>query len=111
MTVWHEPVAGFQYQTRTMEMSFQTQTERLGACGIDVKVFGNDVDPAFFIGLAIHAGIDSGISAEGNINMLQRLIQHRPAKLGEALIVKGEIAAVTPRPAGDSGGYRCLVRR
>jgi acyl dehydratase len=100
MTVWHEPIAGFQYQTHVIETSTQTQTERLEACGVDPSVFGDDVDPAFYIGLAIHAGIDSGISAEGNINMLQRLIQHRPAKLDEALTVKGEITAVTQVPRG-----------
>lgn len=100
MTIWHEPVAGFQYQTQIIETSNQSQTERLEACGVDPSVFADDVDPAFYIGLAIHAGIDSGISAEGNINMLQRLIQHRPAKLGEALTVKGEITAVTPVPRG-----------
>lgn len=100
MTVWHEPVAGFQYQTHVIETSTETQVQRLEACGVDPSVFGGDVDPAFYIGLGIHAGIDSGISAEGNINMLQRLIQHRPAKLGEALTVKGEIKAVTPVPRG-----------
>jgi acyl dehydratase len=63
-------------------------------------VFADEADPAFFIGLAIHAGIDSGISAEGNINMLQRLIQHRPAKLGELLTVQGQIQSVTPVPRG-----------
>lgn len=100
MTTWHEPEAGFQYQSHVIEPSIQTQRQRLGACGIDPEVFGDDVDPAFFIGLAIHAGIDSGISAEGNINMLQQLIQHRPAKLGEPLTVRGEIQAVTPVPRG-----------
>lgn len=101
MTHWHEPVSGFQYETYSLNLSVETQAERLTACGIDPTIFGADVDPAFFIGLAIHAGIDSGISAEGNINMLQRLIQHRPAKLGEMLTVKGEIKSVTPVPRGQ----------
>lgn len=101
MTHWHEPVSGFQYETHSLNLSVETQAERLTACGIDPTIFGADVDPAFFIGLAIHAGIDSGISAEGNINMLQRLIQHRPAKLGEMLTVKGEIKSVTPVPRGQ----------
>ena len=81
-------------------LTAETQVERLTACGIDPQVFGEDVDPAFFIGLAIHAGIDSGISAEGNINMLQRMIQHRPAKLDEPLTVRGEIQSVTSVPRG-----------
>ena len=98
---WHTPVAGFQYQSRSLDVSAQTQAERLTACGIDPAIFGEEVDPAFFIGLAIHAGIDSGISAEGNINMLQRLVVHRPARLGETLTVKGEIKSVTAVPRGQ----------
>ena len=101
MTQWHKPVAGFQYQSRSLDVSAQTQAERLTACGIDPAIFGEEVDPAFFIGLAIHAGIDSGISAEGNINMLQRLVVHRPARLGETLTVKGEIKSVTAVPRGQ----------
>lgn len=101
MTQWHKPVSGFQYQTHTLELSAQTQVERLTACRIDPAIFDDDVGPAFFIGLSIHAGIGSGISAEGNINMLQRLIQHRPAKLGEMLTVKGEIKSVTAVPRGQ----------
>lgn len=100
MQQWHEPVAGFKYQTHELELSADVQIRRLSACGIAPEIFADQVDPAFFIGLAIHAGIDSGISAEGNINMLQRLIQHRPAKLGETLAVKGEIQAVTQVPRG-----------
>ena len=99
--LWHKPVAGFQYQSRSLDVSAQTQAERLTACGIDPAIFGEEVDPAFFIGLAIHAGIDSGISAEGNINMLQRLVVHRPARLGETLTVKGEIKSVTAVPRGQ----------
>ena len=98
---WHIPVAGFQYKSRSLDVSAQTQAERLTACGIDPAIFGEEVDPAFFIGLAIHAGIDSGISAEGNINMLQRLVVHRPARLGETLTVKGEIKSVTAVPRGQ----------
>ena len=101
MTQWHKPVAGFQYQSRSLDVSAQTQAERLTACGIDPAIFGEEVDPAFLIGLAIHAGIDSGISAEGNINMLQRLAVHRPARLGETLTVKGEIKSVTAVPRGQ----------
>ena len=98
---WHIPVAGFQYKSRSLDVSAQTQAERLTACGIDPAIFGEEVDPAFFIGLAIHAGIDSGISAEGNINMLQRLVVHRPARLGETLTAKGEIKSVTAVPRGQ----------
>jgi len=97
------------------------QREKLAACGIDASPFGEVVDPSFYIGLAIHAGIASGISAEGNVNMLQSLVQHRPARLGEPLTVRGEIRAVTEVPRGhtvdtdvwfeDDAGERVITAR
>ena len=116
---WREPAAGFRYRTDTVVVEAAHQQDKLGACGIDAAVFGRAVDPSFFIGLAIHAGIESGISAEGNVNMLQSLVQHRPAELGEPLTVRGEIRAVTEVPRGwtvdtdvwfeDAGGNRVVT--
>ena len=99
-TTWTDPYAGFDYEEDLIEVTAAFQAEKLSACGIDPAVFGAHVDPAFFIALAIHAGIKSGISAEGNINMVQRLTQHRPAVLGEPLSVKGQITEVNPVPRG-----------
>ena len=98
--VWHEPKAGFQYLPDTVSVTSEHQAEKLDACGIDASLFGGQVDPAFFIGIAIHAGIRSGISAEGNINMLQGLQMHRPALLDEPLNVRGEILEVRTVPRG-----------
>lgn len=97
---WQEPVAGFQYQPATVTISAAMQQQKLTACGLDAGLFGDCVDPSFYIGEAIHAGINSGISAEGNVNMLQTLTQHRPAGLGEELQVHGQITAVTEVPRG-----------
>lgn len=97
---WREPVAGFQYESAVVTISADYQREKLSACGLDPDIFKDSVDPSFYIGEAIHAGINSGISAEGNVNMLQTLVQHRPALLGEALTVRGQITAVTPVPRG-----------
>tara|TARA_S200000501_G_scaffold346264_1_gene359556 strand:- start:247 stop:1062 length:816 start_codon:yes stop_codon:yes gene_type:complete len=97
---WVEPEAGFQYLPDTISVVPTHQAEKLAACGIDAGVFGEQVDPAFFIGIAIHAGIRSGISAEGNINMLQGLQMHRPPLLDEPLNVRGEILEVTSVPRG-----------
>ncbi len=99
---WVDPHAGFRYVTDTVTVDAAHQAEKLGACGIDAGVFATDVDPAFYIGLAIHAGINSGISAEGNINMSNTIIQHRPVRLGETLTVDGEIVAVDEVPRGQS---------
>ncbi len=100
MTAWVEPHAGFKYLPDEVVVSGDHQAEKLSACGIDTRVFGDCVDPAFYIGLAIHAGIKSGISAEGNINMANTIIQHQPVKLGEVLSVQGEIKAVEEVPRG-----------
>jgi len=97
---WVEPEAGFQYLVDTISVAPTYQTEKLTACGIDAGIFGEQVDPAFFIGIAIHAGIRSGISAEGNINMLQGLQMHRPPLLDEPFIVRGEILEVRSVPRG-----------
>ncbi|MDA1075166.1 MAG: hypothetical protein O3A63_10465 [Proteobacteria bacterium] len=97
---WHQPTVGFEFITDTISVSREFQETHLGACGIDPSTFADQVDPAFFIGIGIRAGVNSGISAEGNVNMLQHLIQHRPAILDEALTVRGIITDVVPVPRG-----------
>ena len=97
---WVVPHQGFNYLPDTVAVTAAHQVDKLLACGIDADIFAGQVDPAFFIGIAIHAGINSGISAEGNINMLQSLRMHRPVLLGEELEVKGQIVAVTEVPRG-----------
>ena len=97
---WVVPHQGFNYLPNTVAVTAAHQIDKLLACGIDADIFAGQVDPAFFIGIAIHAGINSGISAEGNINMLQSLRMHRPVLLGEELEVKGQIVAVTEVPRG-----------
>ena len=76
------------------------QRDKLRSCGIDASLFGNVVDPSFFIGIGIQAGIRSGISAEGNVNMLQRLVQYRPVALDEILLVRGQVESVEAVPRG-----------
>ena len=97
---WVVPHQGFNYLPDTVAVTAAHQVDKLLACGIDADIFAGQVDPAFFIGIAIHAGINSGISAEGNINMLQSLRMHRPVLLDEELAVKGQIVAVTEVPRG-----------
>jgi len=118
---WVEPYEGFEYREDTVCVSGAAQAGKLSLCGIDPGLFGAAVDASFFIGLAIRAGVASGISAEGNVNMLQSLIQHRPARLDEPLRVRGRITAVTPVPRGrtidtdvwfeDDAGERVITAR
>lgn len=97
---WIDPFPGFVYRPMPVEISTGHQQAKLSACGIDCTIFGADADPAFFIGLAIHAGIESGISAEGNVNLAQQLVQHRQLALGESLTAFGGITEVEPFPRG-----------
>ena len=99
---WRDPEPGFEFQPDEVVITAEHQQEKLKACGLGADVFGDRVDASFYIGAGIHAGIRSGISAEGNVNMLSRLHQHRPVLLGETLIVKGFIRAVTEVPRGHT---------
>ena len=100
MPDWLEPKAGLQIIPKTFAVTRQYQAEKLGAIGIDPSIYGRQCDPAFFIGLSIQAGAESGISAEGNVNMLTELIQHRPVPLDEDLTLTGQIQWVRPVPRG-----------
>ncbi len=117
-TEWVDPHEGFQFTPRALAVEQAFQDAKLTGCGLSPGIFGDCVDPSFFIGLGIRAGIYSGITAEGNVNMLQRLVQHRPARLGETLTARGRIAAINPVPRGrtvetdawfeDAGGARVV---
>lgn len=116
---WFEPREGFAFRPATISVTREYQAEKLGLCGLPADAFGEAVDPSFFIGIGIRAGIANGISAQGNVNMLQRLVQHRPARLGEPLRVQGLIDRVTEVPRGrtvhtdvwfeDEGGARVIA--
>jgi len=97
---WLEPVAGFELNREESIVTKEYQAEKLASQGLDASLFGNHVDPSFYIGIGIRVGIASGISAEGNVNMLSRIVQHRPVVLGEALISKGRIVSVEDVPRG-----------
>jgi len=116
---WFEPREGFAFKPATISVTREYQAEKLGLCGLPADAFGDAVDPSFFIGIGIRAGIANGISAQGNVNMLQRLVQHRPAQLGEPLRVQGLIDRVNAVPRGrtvhsdvwfeDKGGERVIA--
>jgi acyl dehydratase len=99
---WIEPRAGFEFTLQTLSVPADFQAEKLRAAGIEPAVFGDTVDPSFFIGIGIRAGIRSGISAEGNVNMVQRLVQMRPVRLGEVLTVRGRIDRMREVPRGHT---------
>ena len=106
---WIEPLAGFELNQEESIVTTEYQAERLASQGLDASLFGNHIDPSFFIGIGIRVGISSGISAEGNVNMLSSIVQHRPVVLGEVLISKGRIVSVEVVPRGVAYFNRCVV--
>jgi len=95
-----QPFKGFRYQERVMVVEPAEEARLLGHCGIDVALFGGNIDPAAFISLAIQEGVRNGISANGGVNMVQSIVQHRPLRLGQDIVVTGEILDVEQTPRG-----------
>jgi acyl dehydratase len=95
-----KPVKGFRYKERVMVVDPANEARLLGHCGIDVSLFGGNIDPAAFISLAIQEGVRNGISSNGGVNMVQGIVQHRPLRLGEEIVVTGEILDVEQAPRG-----------
>ena len=116
--VWQEPREGFELNVSETVVTREYQDEKLATQGLDANRFGELVDPSFYIGLGIKVGQDSGISAEGNVNMLSSIVMHRPVKLGEVLLSHGVIRSVQQVPRGqrietdvwfeDTGGKRVI---
>jgi acyl dehydratase len=100
MTENIDPRAGFEFRQPGELVDKAFQDEKLSSIGLDPGVFGDQIDPSFFIGMGIRAGAAAGISAEGNVNMLSRIIQYRPVPLGDKLVAVGRIEAVDPVPRG-----------
>ena len=98
---WIEPEEGYQLGPDIISVASDYQIEKLTACGIDPGVFSGAVDPSFFIGIAIQAGVNSGISAEGAVNMVQFLEVIRPPLLDEPLLVQGRIESVNEVARGE----------
>ena len=99
-TEWIEPYAGMKFKDREMTVEAAEQERLVRLCGIDPAIFGDKMDPAAFISLAIQEGVRNKVHANATINMVQRLIQHRQMTLGEPLIVSGEILDVKEVPRG-----------
>lgn len=97
---WIEPYKGMKFKDREMTVEAAEQERLVRLCGIDPAVFEGKMDPAGFISLAIQEGVRNKVHANATINMVQRLVQHRPMKLGEKLTVSGEILDVKDVPRG-----------
>ena len=99
--IWKDPVEGFRLTPDVVCVQAKHQEAKLEACGINAAVYRGVADPSFFIGIAIQAGVDSGISAEGSVNMVQSLEVIRPPRVDELLLVEGTIVSVTKVGRGE----------
>ena len=99
---WIVPYKGFEYRPQTTMVPRSEQVRALSVCGIDPSDFGDVADPAFFIGIAIHAGVESGITADGNVNMVQKLEQYAPLKLDTEIRITGRVTNVEEVPRGQA---------
>ena len=97
---WIEPYKGFKFQDRPMTVDAADQQRLVSLCGLEPSIFGDKMDPAAFISLAIQEGVRNGIHANATINMVQKLVQHRQMTLGEPLTVSGAILDVEEVPRG-----------
>lgn len=99
-TQWIEPYAGYRFETRQMTVEAEEQARLIELCGIDPMIFGGCMDPSGFISLAIQEGVRNRVHANGTVNMVNTLVQHRQVRLGEPLTVTGEILDVEEVPRG-----------
>jgi acyl dehydratase len=94
------PYKGFRYQKRVMVVDAANEARLMRHCGIDPAVFNGHVDPSAFITFSIQEGVRNGISSNGGVNMVERLVQSRPVRLDEKITVSGEILDVQQSPRG-----------
>ena len=97
---WIEPYKGLKFEDREMTVEAAEQARLVRLCGADPALFGDKIDPAGFISLAIQEGVRNKVHANATINMVQHLVQHRQMTLGEKLVVSGEILDVKEVPRG-----------
>src|SRR6187200_1346842 len=97
---WIEPYKGMKFRDRAMTVEAAEQERLVRLCGIDPAVFGDKIDPAGFISLAIQEGVRNKVHANATINMVQHLVLHRPMMLGEPLTVSGQILDMEEVPRG-----------
>jgi acyl dehydratase len=81
-------------------VSAAEQAEKLGCCGIDPRIWGDQVDITLFAYAAVLSARRMGLSVNGRVHMSQSFDLRRPVRLGEPLHVRGEVERVTPERRG-----------
>lgn len=94
------PHVGYRFAPRRTRFDRAAEERMLGVTGGDPAVFDGCIDPAAFIPAAIREAVANGISANGMVNMLQKIVVDAPLRLDEEIEVTGEVVEVTETPRG-----------
>lgn len=77
------------------------QAEKLACCGLDPALHGDRIDITQLAYAAVLSALRAGISINGRVHMSQAFDLRTPVLLGEPLLVRGEVEAVTPDRRGQ----------
>lgn len=94
------PEPGFKLEPRSFWLDRADEERMLKVTGGDVELFGGNIDPAALIPLAIREASRNGISANGMVNMMQRIVVDAPLALNAEIRVTGQVTQVHHTPRG-----------
>ncbi len=94
------PHVGFTFKPRRTMFDRAAEDRMLAVVGVDTALFDGCIDPAAFIPHAIRESRLNGISSNGMVNMMQKIVVEAPLKLDEEIEVTGEVIEVTHTPRG-----------
>lgn len=94
------PRAGFTFTPRRFRFDRAAEERMLSVTGAGPRAFGGCIDPAAVIPHAIREAVLNGITANGMVNMVQRIVMDAPLDLDDELEVTGRVAEVHPTPRG-----------
>jgi acyl dehydratase len=89
------------FQERTLAFDAAEDARLIGLCGLDSPVFQGVVDPASIVEIVAREGLRNGVSVAGAVALGQRYIQRAPIRHGEALTLRGRLAAAESNDRGD----------
>ena len=92
---------GLQFPPLRYSVTRAQQAEKLAYCGLDPALHGDQVDITQLAYAAILTVREAGISINGRVHMTQYFDLREPVMLGEPLIIKGKVVAVTPERRGQ----------
>ena len=92
--------AGLVYPELTVLRTRDYQSSRLRACLIDPARYGTQVEVGLYGQDCFKMIAAAGHRMDGIVHMGQRFIKHRPVAIGEPLVQRGRVDALTPHHRG-----------